>query len=563
VNQNRTAARGRRGRREFLQGGVGVMAGSTAAFLLACGGDDKKEEAKATTTGGTQGTPAAAASTQTPKRGGRLLEAWYTSTNNLNPTTNYTEGIILSGVKVYDRLISSRLGKDTAKEYVLEAAQSVEQPDQTTIIFKLKPGLKYQDRAPVSGRAVSADDIVKDEHYRRDNPAVGNYFQNVSMQSVEAPDAQTVVYKLKAPNAYAFSSSQLAALGECIVPKELLDNLDTAWPVGSGPYQLTEYGLNTRYLYKRFDGYREASKGLPYIDEREVRILVDPASQEAAFRSEQLHVWRVPIPTIADTLKKDLSGKIEMFEFLSTAIVTLSLNATKPPFNDARVREAIYRILNRQQYVELLEGGKGKVTPGPLPVPLTEYQLEASQTDKYFKQDARAAKQLLDAAGFPYDKELDMSTLTTPRNNQGMEIFQQQASQVGIKVRLTPLPFADWIQQRVATGNWDAWYAGHPANDSPQPVLRLQHSKTYTQHVYNGLKDPAVDAMIDKSEQTLDRNERVKQVKDIQLALLDKYSPFILTHDYNDIWAHWKYIRNYELMVATQAMYLTEMWLDK
>jgi peptide/nickel transport system substrate-binding protein len=547
-------------RRRLLRRGI-ALTGATALFL-ACGG--KPESTTAPPAGAVQGTaaPSGAAATPTPKRGGRLLEAWYTSTNNLNPTTNYTEGIILSGVKVYDRLISQRLGKDTAKEYVLEAAQSVEMPDSTTIIFKLKPNLKYQDRPPVSGRTVTAEDIVNDELYRRDNPAVGNYFQNVSMQSIEAPDAQTVVYKLKAPNAYVFSSSQLAALSQCIIPRELLNSLDTAWPIGSGPYQLVEYSLNTRYLYRRFDGYREAGRGLPYIDEREVRILVDPASQEAAFRSEQLHIWRVPVPTLADALKKEMGNKITLHEFLSTAIVTLSINATRPPWNDVRVREAIYRILDRQKYVDLLEGGRGKVPPGLLPEPLTEYQLDPKQTEKYFRQDVRAAKQLLDAAGFPYDKEFDMSALTTPRNNQGMEIFQQQASQIGIKVRVQPMPFAEWIQ-KVSTGNWDLWYAGHPAYDSPQPILRLQHTKTYTQHVYNGLKDPAIDAMIDKSEQTLDRNERIKLVKDIQIALLEKYTPFIITHSYNDIWAQWNFVRNYEPMRATQAMYLTEMWLDK
>jgi peptide/nickel transport system substrate-binding protein len=548
-------------RRRFVLGSLGLVTGS-AAFLIACGGSEDKPQAQATAPGATTA-PAAAAATQTPKRGGRLLEAWYTSTNNVNPTTNYTEGIILSGVKSYDRLISQRLGKDTAKEYVLEAAQSVEQPDPTTIIFKLRPGLTYQNRPPVSGRAVSAEDVVKDELYRRDNPAVGNFFQNVSMQSVEAPDAQTVAYKLKTPNAYTFSSANLAALAQCIIPQELLGNLDSAWPTGSGPYELVEYNLNTRYFYRRFDGYRGAGSGLPYIDEREVRILVDPAAQEAAFRSEQLHIWRVPVPTLIDALQRELGDKIVLDEFLSTAIVTLSLNGTRPPFNDVRVREAVYRVLNRQQYVDLLEGGHGQIAPGPLPVPLSEYQLDPKQTEKYFKPDPRAAKQLLDAAGFPYDKELDVSALTTPRNNQGMEVFQQQASQIGIKTRLTPLPFADWISQKVATGNWDAWYAGHPANDSPQNVLRLQHTNTYTQHVYNGLKDPQVDAMIEKSEQTLDRDQRIKLVKDIQIALLEKYTPFIVTHDYNDIWAHWKFVRNYEPMVTTQAMYLTDMWLDK
>ena len=59
----------------------------------------------------------------------------------------------------------------------------------------------------------------------------------------------------------------------------------------------------------------------------------------------------------------------------NTAIKTISANATKPPWNDVRVREALYRVGNRKQYLDLIQGGLGKVPPGPLPVGLTDYQL--------------------------------------------------------------------------------------------------------------------------------------------------------------------------------------------
>ena len=75
------------------------------------------------------------------------------------------------------------------------------------------------------------------------------------------------------PNGSAWRSSQ------AIVPKELLPTLDTALPVGSGPYTLDSAQLNSRYVYKKSPTYRDASKGLPYIDEREVVMLIDPVAQ--------------------------------------------------------------------------------------------------------------------------------------------------------------------------------------------------------------------------------------------------------------------------------------------
>jgi peptide/nickel transport system substrate-binding protein len=549
-------------RRQVLQGGLGLVAGS-AAFVLACGGGKKQESPPA---GAAAGTAPAGAAAPTPKRGGRLLDMVTISpTNNFNPVTNWADGIYLSGGHVYDRLINTRLGKDTAKEYVLEAAQSVELPEPTTVIFKLKPGMRFQNRAPVNGRPVSAEDVVKSQLYVRDNPAAQDRsFQVSSMQSVEAPDAQTVVFKLKAPNAYLFSATQLAyPQSNCIIPRELLDNLDRAWPVGSGPYELVEADLGVRYLYRRFEGYREAAKGLPYIDEREIRIVTDAAAQEAAFRSEQSYIWfNIPVPRLADQVKRDLGDRIVMDEYLTLSMVPLSMNATRPPFKDQRVREAVYRFIDRKQFLDLLDEGRGAVPPGLLQVGMTEYQLDPKQTEKYWRQDLRASRQLLEAAGFDFNRELTMIAINRPRDNQGMEIFQQQASKVGMKVRPRSVPFAEW-HNMIHTGDWDVYWGYSPAYDTPQKVLRFQHTDTQSVYVHSGLKDPEIDRMIEKSEQTLDRNERVKLVKDIQIALLEKYTPFFLTHNFTAYIARWKYVRDYEVARATHAMYRTEMWLDK
>ncbi len=563
IGSNKTIFVAHVNRRQVLRGGLSLLAGS-ATFALACSGG-KKQEAQPPA-GAAVGTVPVGAAAQTPKRGGRLLDMVTISpTNNFNPVTNWADGIYLSGGHVYDRLINTRLGKDTAREYVLEAAESVELPEPTTVIFKLKPGMKFQNRAPVNGRAVSAEDIVKDHLYVRDNPAAQDRsFQVSSMQSVEAPDAQTVVFKLKAPNAYLFSATQLAyPQSNCIIPRELLDNLDTAWPVGSGPYELVEADLGVRYLYRRFDGYREADKGLPYIAEREVRIITDAAAQEAAFRSEQAHIWlNIPMPRLADQVRRDLADRIVMDDYLSLSMIPISMNATRPPFKDQRVREAVYRFIDRKQFLDLLDDGRGAVPPGLLQVGMQEYQLDPKQTEKYWRQDLRASRQLLEAAGFDFNRTLTMIAINRPRDNQGMEIFQQQASRVGMKISPRAVPFSEW-HNTIHTGDWDIYWGYSPSYETPQKVLRFQHTDTQSVYVHSGLKDPEIDRMIEKSEQTLDRNERIKLVKDIQIALLDKYTPFFLTHNYTTYIARWKYVRDYEVARATHAMYRTEMWLDK
>jgi len=560
-------AQGRPGRRRVLQVGVGLVAGSAAAFLIACGGDDAKEEAAVTTAPGGATAPQGA---EAPKQGGRLGEFVGSNTNNLNVVSDAIQGAYIGGLRVYDRLISQRPGKDTAREYVPEAAQSVEQPDPATVIFKLKPGLTFHDRAPVSGRAVTAEDVVKSQFYVRDNPRSSiKYFQTEAMQNGEAPDAETVVFTLKAPAAYLFSGTELSHVqGSCIVPTEMHDSLDTAWQIGSGPYELAEYEVNVRYRYKRFEGFREAARGMPYVAEKELRVVIDSAAQEAAFRSEQAHIWGYPqvgppFPNIADQLKKDLGNRIELDEYLNPAMITLVANVNRPPWNDVRVREALYRYLDRQRMVDLLEAGRGKVTPGPLSIPLEEYQLDPTQTEKYYRQDPRAARQLLEAAGFPFDREVELAIAPSARNQQGAEIIQELASRAGVKVRILSLPFPEWVDRGRRQDSWEWWFSGHPPYDTPLDLLRFQHSQTKHGLQYTGLRDPQTDKMIEQSEQTLDRAERVKLVKEIQIALLEKYTPFIITHNAPAFLARWKSVRDYEHNPFFQPMNQAQMWLDE
>jgi peptide/nickel transport system substrate-binding protein len=563
---NRSATLHGVNRRRVLQGGLGLLA-SSAAFALACGGGDKDEETTAPSTGAAPGTTAPAAGGQTPKRGGTLLEVAQTDgPPNVNPVTTWGEGQWLSGLYVYDRLVNGRMGMDTAREYTPEAAQSVEQPDSTTVIFKLRPGMTFHNRAPVNGRAVTADDVVKSQLYVRDQPAAQDRsFQTASMQSVEAPDAQTVSFKLKAPNAYVFSATQLTyPQSTCIIPQELLSNLDTAWPVGSGAYQLTSYDLGVRYRFKRFEGYHGTAEGLPYVDERETRLLVDPAALEASFRGEQSYIWpNVTNPEIAGTVKRDMGNRIVMEDYLALSPFPFAMNATRPPFNDVRVREAVYRVLNRQQFLDLLEAGNGTLPPGVLSVGQEEYQVDAKQTEQYWKQDPRAARQLLEAAGFDFNREYSMLTLNRPKNNQGGEIFAEQASQAGMKVRLrAPVTLGDW-HHIMGTGDWELFYAAMPGYDSPQKVLRFQHSNSQSAYQYTGPKDPQIDAMIEKSEVTLDKNDRTKQVKDVQIALLEKYTPFLITHNYRVFAARWNYVKDYEIIASSHSMPRPAMWLDR
>ncbi len=519
-----TITQGRMARRRLLRTGAAFSVGAASLALIGCGTDDggEDDDGAAEPQGNVTG------STGDPKPGGRFGTTFATI-GNYNTIAFYHDGYNNSGITAYDRLLTARIDK---RGYVLEAAQSVETPEATRVVFKLKPGMVYQNKAPVNGRKVVASDIVATQAVVKGlSNAENSGFVRQYVDRMEAPDDNTVVYILKSPYAYTFASTALCnPTAQMMMPKEMLDKLDTTPAVGSGPYELVDHTFGVKYAYKKFDQFREAKAGKPYFAQRETFSITDVVALEAAFRSEQTHVWDPPAAQI-DRLKKELEpSKFASVTYLSTGQTTTNamMNFTQGgdrPWKDVRFREAMYRLMNRQQFIDLTLSGRGVVPPGPIHASAEPYQLDAKETEKFWKQDVAAAKQLLSAMNYDTSKEWEaVSSNSSPVNTAWAEIWQQQLAQGGIKIRPIAVPLAELLPKKLAVSNFDFHIGGQPGGDTPFRAMRNQHSDTLDQFNNVGMFDKTVDALVEKSELATNREENIKIVKQIQLDVLNKYT---------------------------------------
>ncbi len=538
---------------------MGLMGGgvSAAAILAACGGGTK-EASPATQAKLGEYTPSAGP----PQPGGRL-QRLIAGAANFNIVSTFSEP---SGANVYDRPLTSR---EDSRRYVLEAMESIETPDPLTVVMKLKPGMTYHDVAPVNGRPVKASDIVATQKYVVDLPAAfDKTFARDYLVKAEAVDDRTVVYHLKKPNAYLFS---LAALGnnsgQPIIPPETFDTLDTAKQVGSGPYYVDSIQLNASYLYKKFPRYHEASKGLPYIAEREIKNVTDSAAQEAAFRSGQLDVWTgsALTPTQVATVPKEMGAKVHLYRLPGFSGRAFQLNMERgfPWQTDVRVREAFWRLINQKQVLDLAESGDGTVGPGLIPISLKEYQLDAKDTASYYAEDVAKAKQLFAASGFDLNKEWQFFAGAVFVQNDVAQVMQQQFARAGLKSRIETVSSTTQAFQRWSANEWEFQISAPPGGDTPSQQLRNQHTKGWSD-VYRrfGLMDPQIDALIEKSEETVDHDENVKLVKQIQLECIKKFAAHYLLYTPNNNTILQDRVQNYELTL-TSPVYFNDMWLKQ
>jgi ABC-type transport system substrate-binding protein len=372
---------------------------------------------------------------------------------------------------------------------------------------------------------------------------------------------------LKRPAAYLFGGQLMGSgNGQVIVPKETLGpSLETAQQVGSGPF-MADPGNRAyvHYLYKQSPTYwgRKQNPAVPHVSEIESTYIPDKSAQEAAFYGGQLDNF-VPSPQQMQTAKSQIPNArfYELPGFYSTNFSFNLRPERNLPFRDVRMREAIWRLTNRQELLTRGLQGAGVVPSGLLPVTLKPYQVDPKEVEEYVRNDVQKAKQLLSAAAYD-GREFGIGVRASGDVLESIGlVLQAQLKEGGLNTVIQPYGTAFF--PRLTAGDWDFIIETPPGNDTPGQQLRTQHSKSWSDVYWGfglGMVDPEVDRMIEKSEETLEVEENIKQVKDIQKYCMSKFAASweIITHFQLFILSN--RVQNYELTFVPNAM-RHQMWL--
>jgi hypothetical protein len=257
------------GRRRLLKSGAALSVGAAARALIGCGGDDggnDDDQAPSDTTG----------STGKPKPGGKYGTS-FTTVGNYNVTAFYHDGYNNSGITVYDRPMTARAD---AKGYNLEAMEKIEVAEPTRIVMTLKPGLVYQNKAPVNGRKVLSSDIKATQEYVKQLATAENSnFQRRLTASRRRTQTGCTSGAIRL-SLLTYRQSQHVIRGIVDVIKHL--RLAAAW--GTADHTFGQKALQS-------SEHREAKNGIPYITDRDPTagdVALDPAFAAARSASGRL-----------------------------------------------------------------------------------------------------------------------------------------------------------------------------------------------------------------------------------------------------------------------------------
>ena len=344
--------------------------------------------------------------------------------------------------------------------------ESWETPDPLTIVFHIRKGVHWQDKPPMNGRALTAQDVEFTFRRIKGWGKEGEPLQQfdifrMPVESITATDKWTVVVKMEEPSLEAvpsFASGTMAF----ILPPEVIeqhgDYRDWRNVVGTGPFMLTDVveGVSmTRTKNPDYWGHDEKypENRLPYVDEVRSLFMGDEATLLAALRSGQidmLHYYGGTTIGSMDTVRslQRTNPELQLGQIWVANVSAAAMNIRKPPFDDIRVRQAMQMALDLETINETYYGGFANTTPKGVMgheltgfyVPFEEWPEELKKTYRY---DPEGAEALLDAAGYPRGADgVRFKTSYVLRNVFDIGIIEVLAGYwdaIGVKVEITPV----------------------------------------------------------------------------------------------------------------------------
>ena len=249
-------------------------------------------------------------------------------------------------------------------------------------------------------------------------------------------DDLTVQFRLKAPQADLLNV--IADQYDVVIPQEIAAKGDAAIAtladvVGSGPYQLTAYEPGQRaQLKRRADGYWRPSTA--WLDEWDLLDVEDPGVAANMLLAGTADVADCP-PALAHVF--DGNAGFQVLRTPSAARECLLINHSVPKWNDARVRLAAWRAIDREQlYAAAFQGEGtpgGPMSPGVPAWALSETELSGLPGFGDRATELKEAKLLLSAAGLEGGFDAALLTASAMKLDAVAEAAVKNLAEVGIR----------------------------------------------------------------------------------------------------------------------------------
>jgi len=361
--------------------------------------------------------------------------------------------------------------------------------------FTLREGVTFHNGDPVT-----AGDVVYslERCAGSENEGVPLISAFSNVEKIEAPDDSHVTVALAEPS-LEFINSMTAA----IIPAGSGAEQATA-PVGTGPFKFVSYTPQQSMEVERYGGYWGEGARLERVT---FQIVTDMNTLVMGLQGGSLDMVIHMPSTVSGQLENDFT----ILQDTMKLVQALYLNNAVKPFDDVRVRQAMYYAINVPEIIEFVCDGAG-VPTGTSMYPAQKRYFLPELAENY-QQDLEKAKALLAEAGYPDGFEM---TITVPSNYQQhvdtAQVIASQLSAVGITATLQSVEWETWVSDVYRGRSYQSTVSGIAASDMTAREM-LQRYKSDHQKNFINFQDAEYDEAVNAAIATLDEEEQVRLFK--------------------------------------------------
>lgn len=413
---------------------------------------------------------------------------------NLDNTAGAGQGINEAfNDNVYEALF--RLNDDGSVVPVLAADHTVSE-DGLTHTFTLQDGVTFHSGDPLT----AADVKYSIERVTAEGSKSSRKSSLASIAGIETPDDQTVVITLNSR-----SISLPYNLSYVWIVNDAASDI-TATEDGTGPYVLDDWKRGSAISLKAFDAYwGEAPKNGGAV----ISYFTEAAALDNALLTNALDLVTT-IQSPDALMQFEDPSRYTIAEGNSTVKEIMAYNDREAPFDDARVRKALARGIDKQKLLQAIWGDRGMVLGSFVP-PTDPWYEDLTDVDAY---DPESAKALLAEAGHPDGFTFTLDTPNYDPHPITAEFIKAELAKIGVTVNINIITANEWYTKI---------YQAHDFQATLQEHVNHRDIVFYgNPDFYWGYDNPDVTRLIAESEQVATEEEQTAKLREANAIIAEE-----------------------------------------
>ncbi len=416
-----------------------------------------------------------------------------------------------------------------------QLAESYEIPDNETLIFHIRKGVKWWDKPPANGRELTADDVVWNiqTQWALDTGNFKAFFPpEERLISVEALDRYTVklTVPLNTQGVHFWEDGQRCYI---MLPELYPNQKEWENALGTGAFMVTDYTPGSGIEMERNPNYWQTDPSgpgegnqLPYLDGLKFLIIPDLSMRLASFRTGKLDMLSVTLEQWED-LQRTMNYEFEYIHTYSSVALPTGRQDKGLPFNDVRVRQAMNLAVDKVTILNDYYKGQGELLGWPyyntpafsdLYIPLEE--LPPNVQELVRGGNPEKARQLLTEAGYPNGFKTNIYS-NSPQATDILSILKADLSKVGIDMEIRQVEGSVYRSMDRGRTWEEMWYKGAKQNFLPHYMFELRPESNDCASFFESSKVRAVLETINKYLAVDDQAWR-SALKDITPYMLEQ-----------------------------------------